>query len=158
MIYYVEKPRKEDSIGHILIRLLNLMLVLLDLAFIGYMMIIGFGDDRLIGAIILHSVILLPSLIYQAFPFARKSFLFRWFARKISSMQLGISVVTIAALLLIDNDLIRIFILGLLIGFVLPSALLSLTLLLLLNSDQNTNSQVYLLPINAPLHQCYTII
>ncbi|CAI2382707.1 unnamed protein product [Moneuplotes crassus] len=115
---------------------LNLVLVIIDIAAI-FGAMIAFPDARVFGTLaLIHVPFLFPSLVYHMVPAVRHNFVFRWISHLLSSLVLGLFVITIVLyIFMMDDRQGGPAMLLVILGITGPGALISGSLLLMLNSE-----------------------
>ncbi|CAI2382960.1 unnamed protein product [Moneuplotes crassus] len=155
----IRYPLEKRSVANTFFHYLNLVVVLLDIGFFIYFVIQGSLTQEaltILGPI--HLLLLGPSVLYHAFPAVRGNFLFNWIAHVISSLVLGLFVITIVVFLSTDPGYGKLGIFIAILFVTLPGALISLSLLFLLNSDQKKPQMSYFIGQDGKLYQAFMYV
>mmetsp|Transcript_14154 Transcript_14154/g.15822 ORF Transcript_14154/g.15822 Transcript_14154/m.15822 type:complete len:133 (+) Transcript_14154:72-470(+) len=119
---------------------MNIIFMIADVALIVY---VNIPSAHLTFLFPIHGVILLPSIIYHFFPNIRSNLIFNWFAHLISSLSLGLMVVSIVAFVMMEDGFGKIGMLVLILVVTLPAALIGLSLIVLLSTDTKNKRMIY---------------
>ncbi|CAI2382466.1 unnamed protein product [Moneuplotes crassus] len=150
----IQGAEKEANLAHIFFHYLNLILVVLNVSVLGFFVIV-YPDNGMWPVLVpAHLFYLLPSILYHMLPFIRGSILFNWIAHMISSITLALFVISLALFLYFMNDGFwdPIAFSVILVG-TLPGALVSISVLFLLNSETQIPQVQYILVQNTSISQ-----
>ncbi|CAI2382618.1 unnamed protein product [Moneuplotes crassus] len=151
MLRYQDKEAVTTTIFHYI----NLTLLIIDsAALIG--LVIAFPDaQQVLGMLaLIHAFFLVPSMLYHIVPAIRTNFLFTWIAHVLSSLTLGIFVISLVLyLFVIDNQRGSDAMMAIMVGITGPGALIAGTLLMMLNSEAQMKQITYVVFPKEGSHQ-----
>mmetsp|Transcript_39678 Transcript_39678/g.39264 ORF Transcript_39678/g.39264 Transcript_39678/m.39264 type:complete len:156 (-) Transcript_39678:47-514(-) len=154
----IRYPLKQGSTSNAFFHYLNLIVVILDIVLVGYFLVTTAATEAWQMLVPVHLVILMPSLLYHWRPNLKNNFLFSWVAHTISSLLIALFFLNVAVLFYMEDGWgqLGMFIFIILVTF--PSALISFSLLMLLNSGTTPPQMPYFISQNVELYQGYTTV
>ena len=122
---------------------LNILAMVLQVATVAYFFVQG---TEMTMIIIFHAVTIIPSLLFHLTPELRKNSVYLWIAHGISSIVLGLLVITTIAFILQEEGWGKLGLIIVLILFVAPASITAVTLIIALNySDTQPEKQVFMM-------------
>ncbi|CAI2382420.1 unnamed protein product [Moneuplotes crassus] len=132
--------------GNSLFHYINLALVIIDLVTIIGLTLANPLHQLLFSFALIHGLFLSPSIFYHVFPGLRTSFVFTWIAKSLSSLTLGIFVISLAIYILdMDNPRSNRVMKSIVLGVTGPIAIIAGTLLMILNVEAEPQVVKYIL-------------
>ncbi|CAI2382958.1 unnamed protein product [Moneuplotes crassus] len=155
----IRYPAKEGGVANTFFHYLNLILVIADIAAI---LRFGFSyaaPQFLMVLSLVHLFFLFPSLLHHMFPAVRGNIVFSWFAHLIATIVLAAFVINIVLYIsMMDDRYGGPAMMLILIIFTLPGALISITMLLILNTEVQNQKVRYVLIQSQEVYQPMTML
>ncbi|CAI2382564.1 unnamed protein product [Moneuplotes crassus] len=126
---------------------INLWMVVLELGFTAYLVISNLENG--IYAIPFLVIDLVPSILFHLDPNIIHNRFFRWFARIMSNLELGLIFIGLLVAAITVEELSHLLLIPIVLVLNATNILIPITMLIILNHEDNKSSQVvYLVPID----------
>uniref|UniRef100_A0A7S3KUQ1 Uncharacterized protein n=1 Tax=Euplotes crassus TaxID=5936 RepID=A0A7S3KUQ1_EUPCR len=157
--FVIRYPQQKNSLLHNMFYYLNLVAIFADILFYFYLMV-SFNEPfetwRSIGAI--HAFLLAPSVLYHLFPFIRRNLLFKVLTNFVSSLVILSLIISVGEFMNNEDQLAQFIFLFVMIFVTFPGGVLSLSLLLVINSSEEKPKYTYLLSQDDKMYQTFMAI